>query len=304
MNKQVKKVFGDIYNEIMRYEATVAAVLSGYERDLGFAKTESAKYKDESGELASRKDRLISAARSEVRAADKALHDAVTADYIPKLRKELSNYVCARADRQYVEALRDFMAFGLKLTRPELDALLLQADGSYTGLKMLSAVAEKSGFKMTTPSVDSYMEEISEIENAVRVPLLWAPRDHLKAAADVMEDRPIRRPDGTVGGSYGRPDTTSLLMSSMGLNQICKTILETGERWATSFVPEISEFEPVQTEDGETVTPEQQHAQAVQEANAQAVVEDTSAVDWARERATKRAENDAKAAQNLEKYKL
>lgn len=303
MNKQVKQIFSDIYNEIMRYEATVAAVLSGYEHDLGFAKAESAKYKDETRELSNRKSRLVSAARSEIKKEDKALHDAVTSDSIPKLKKELSAYVCGRADRQYVEVLRDFMDFGLKLTRPELDALILQADGSYTGLKMLAAVAEKSGFKMTTPSVDRFMEEIGEIENAVRVPLLWAPRDHLGAAADVMEDKPIRRPDGTVAGSYGRPDTTSLLMSSMGLNQLCKTILETGERWATSFVPEISEFEPVQTEDGE-ITPEQQHIQAVQEANAQTVVEDTSAVDWARERAAKRAESDAQAAAAMEKFML
>lgn len=304
MNKQVKQIFSDIYNEIMRYEATVAAVLSGYERDLGFAKAESAKYKDEAGELSNRKSRLVSAARSEIRAADKALHDAVTGDYIPKLRKELSAYVCGRADRQYVEVLRDFMDFGLRLTRPELDALILQADGSYTGLKMLSAVAEKSRFKMTTPSVDSFMEEIGEIENAVRVPLLWAPRDHLGSAADVMEDRPIRRPDGTVGGSYGRPDATSLLMSSMGLNQICKTILETGNRWAASFVPEITAFAPMEDGDGQIVTPEQQHTEAVQEANAQAVVKDTSAEDWARERATKRADNDAKAAAAMEKYTL
>lgn len=304
MNKQVKQIFSDIYNEIMRYEATVAAVLSGYERDLGFAKAESAKYKDESGELSNRKSRLVTSARYEIREADKTLHDAVADDYIPKLRKELSAYVCGRADRQYVEVLRDFMDFGLKLTRPELDALILQADGSYTGLKMLSAVAEKSGFKMTTPSVDSYMGEITEIENAVRVPLLWAPRDHLVAAADVMEDRPIRRADGSIAGSYGRPDTTSLLMSSMSLNQICKTILETGERWAASFVPEITAFAPIKTEDGETITPEQQRTEAVQEANAQAVVEDTSAVDWAQQRAAKRAENDAKAAAGMEKYML
>lgn len=304
MNKAVKQIFGDIYNEAMRYEATIAATLSGYERNLDAAKRESAKYKDEAGELASRKDHLISAARSEVRAADKALHDAVTCNYIPKLRKELSNYVCARADRQYVEVLRDFMDFGLKLTRPEIDALILQADGSYTGLRMLSAVAEKSGFKLTTPSVDHFMEEIAEIESAVRVPLLWAPMDHLGTAADVMEDRPVRRSDGTVAGSYGRPDATSLLMSSMGLNQVCKTIIETGERWAASFVPEITAFTPKGGEDGETITQEQQHAEAVQEANAQTVVEDTSAVDWARERAAKRAQSEAGAIEGMKKFTL
>ena len=93
-------------------------------------------------------------------------------------------------------------------------------------------------------------------------------------------------------------------MSSRGLNQMCKTILETGDRWAASFVPEITAFAPKEGEDGETITPEQQHAEAVQEANAQAAVEDTSAVDWARERAAKQVENHAKSIKGVKKFTI
>ena len=303
MNKEVKRIFGDIFNEFSRYQSSVSASLSRYEVGLEAAKKEASRYKDEKGELDNRKSRLVSVARGEIKEADQKLHDAVTGDYLPKLRQELSRYVCGRVNRDFVTVLRDYIDFGLKLTRPELDALLLQADGSYAGLRMLASVAAKSGFRMTTPNMADYEAEIAEIERAVMPPLLWAPTDHVGAAVDVLEDVPLRRADGTAAGGQGRPSSSNVLMSAYVLNSVYKKLLETGERWATSFVPEISEFEPVQTEGGE-ITPEQQHTQAVQEANAQAVVEDTSAVDWARQRAAKRAENDAQAAAGMEKYML
>ena len=304
MNKQVKQIFTDIFNEFTCYQSSVAAVLSRYEVGLEAAKKEASRYKDEAGELNNRKDRLVSVARGEIKEADQKLHDAVTGDYLPKLRQEVSRYVCGRANRDFVAVLRDYIDFGLKLTRPELDALLLQADGSYTGLRMLASVAAKSGFRMTTPNMADYETETAEIERAVMPPLMWAPTDHVGAAVDVLEDVPLRRADGTVAGGQGRPTSSNVLMSAYVLNSVYKKLLETGERWATSFVPEISTFAPVEGEDGETIAPEQQREEAVREANAQAVVEDTSAVDWARQRAAKQAENDAKAAAGMEKYML
>lgn len=301
MNREVKTIFGNIYNEFSRYQASVSATLSRYECDMETAKREAAKYKDESGELNARKSRLVSAARAEIRDADKNLHDTVTNDYVPKLRQELSRYVCGTVSRDFATTLRDYMDFNLTLTRPELDALLLQADGSYTGLRMLASVAEKSGFKVSTPRMDDYEAEISQIENAVRTPLLWAPNDHLSAAVDVLDDVPIRRADGTVAGSQGRPTSTTVLMSAYTLNTVYKSLLETGEKWAASFVPEITAFVPEKDDTGETISPEQQHAEAVQEANAQAVVKDTSAEDWARQRARERAEI---TTQNMEKYTI
>lgn len=77
--------------------------------------------------------------------------------------------------------------------------------------------------------------------------------------------------------------------------------METAKREAASFVPEITAFVPQKDDTGETISPEQQHAEAVQEANAQAVVKDTSAEDWARKRARERV---AAPSQNMEKYTL
>ena len=43
------------------------------------------------------------------------------------------------------------------------------------------------------------------------------------------------------------------------------------------FVPEITAFEPVKTEDGEEITPEQQRAEAVKDAAQRVGVSDTTA---------------------------
>ena len=156
MNKNIQKVFSDIHGEFANYQAAVASALSAYRRDLEAAKRTAAQYKDEAGELSRRKEGLIAAARSKIGEADKALLDAVTITYLPKLREALSDYVCKRADRDYMDSLRDVWDFDLSMNRAELAGYILGADGNYTALRALQAVAKRSGYRLTVPSADSY----------------------------------------------------------------------------------------------------------------------------------------------------
>ena len=163
MNKDIQKVFNSIHNDFTRYQAAVAATLSAYRRDLEAAKRTAAQFKDEAGELSRRKEGLIAAARSEISEADKGLHDAVTMLYLPKLWEAMSDYVCKRADRGYMDSLRDVWDFDLSLSRAELSGYILGADGNYTALRALQAVAKRSGYKMTVPSADDYQRDIDNI---------------------------------------------------------------------------------------------------------------------------------------------
>ncbi len=175
MNKEVKKVFSDIHGEFARYQAAVSSALSVYRRDLEAAKRTAAQYKDEAGELSRRKEGLIATARSKIGEADKALHDAVTMIYLPKLREAMSDYICKRADRGYMDGLRDLLTFNLTLSRAELAGYILGADNNYTALRALQAVAQRSGYQLTVPSADDYQGDIDRIERAVRVPVMYAP---------------------------------------------------------------------------------------------------------------------------------
>ena len=301
MNKEVKKVFSDIHGEFARYQAAVSSALSVYRRDLEAAKRTAAQYKDEAGELSRRKEGLIAAARSKISETDKALHDAVTMTYLPKLREALSDYVCKRADRGYMDSLRDVWDFDLSLSRAELAGYILGADGNYTALRALHAVAKRSGYRLTVPSADDYQGDIDRIERAVRVPVMYAPHDYLHEALEVLSDRPVFRADGSYY-TTGRPDSVYLVLRKQEFESAMNAVTEAGTRWSVDFVPEIAAFEPVKTEDGEEITPEQQRAEAVKDAAQRVGVSDTTAEQTAQRITQEQAEADRRAAEGRKFY--
>ena len=301
MNKEVKKVFSDIHGEFARYQAAVSSALSVYRRDLEAAKRTAAQYKDEAGELSRRKEGLIAAARSKIGEADKALHDAVTMIYLPKLREALSDYVCRRADRGYMDALRDARDFDLSLSRAELAGYILGADNNYTALRALQAVAQRNGYRLTVPSADDYQGDIDRIERAVRVPVMYAPHDYLHEALDVLPDRPVFRADGSYY-TTGRPDSVYLVLRKQEFESAMNAVTEAGTRWSVDFVPEITAFEPVKTDDGGEITPEQQRAEAVKDAAQRVGVSDTTAEQTAQRITQEQAEADRRAAEGRKFY--
>ena len=301
MNKNIQKVFDDIHGEFTSYQTVVASALSVYRRDLESAKRTAAQFKDEAGELSRRKEGLIAAARSKVSEADKALHDAVTMTYLPKLREALSDYVCKRADRGYMDSLRDAWDFDLSLSRTELAGYILGADNNYTALRALQAVAQRNGYRLTVPSADDYQGDIDRIERAVRVPVMYAPHDYLHEALEVLSDRPVFRADGSYY-TTGRPDSVYLVLRKQEFESAMNAVTEAGTRWSVDFVPEITAFEPVKTEDGEEITPEQQRAEAVKDAAQRVGVSDTTAEQTAQRITQEQAEADRRAAEGLKHY--
>ena len=301
MNKNIQKVFSDIHGEFARYRAAVSSALSVYHRDLEAAKRTAAQYKDEAGELSRRKDGLIATARSKISEADKGLHDAVTMLYLPKLREALSDYVCKRADRSFMDTLRDVWDFNLSLSRAELAGYILGADGNYTALRALQAVAKRSGYRLTVPSADDYQKDIDRIERAVRVPLMYAPYDYQHEALEVLPDRPVFRADGSYY-TTGRPDSVYLIMRKQEFESAMNAVTEAGTRWSMDFVPEITAFEPVKADDGGEITPEQQRAEAVKDAAQRVSVDDTTAEQLTQHVTQEQAEADRRAAEGRKHY--
>ena len=301
MNKEVKKVFSDIHGEFARYQAAVSSALSVYRRDLEAAKRTAAQYKDEAGELSRRKEGRIATARSKIGEADKALHDAVTMTYLPKLREALSDCVCKRADRGYMDSLRDVWDFDLSLSRAELAGYILGADNNYTALRALQAVAQRSGYRLTVPSADDYQGDIDRIERAARVPVMYAPHDYLHEALEVLPDRPVFRADGSYY-TTGRPDSVYLVLRKQEFETAMNAVSEAGTRWSVDFVPEITAFEPVKTDDGREIAPEQQRAEAVKDAAQRVGVNDTTAEQLAQRITQEQAEADRRAAEGLKHY--
>ena len=64
-----------------------------------------------------------------------------------------------------------------------------------------------------------------------------------------MPDMPLRRADGSIYGTAGRPSGTYLIMQIQSMESIMKAVDEAGEKWAAQIVPEISEYMPYKDED-------------------------------------------------------
>lgn len=296
----VKKIFDDCNRALESYKSAVNSVLADYRVGVERATSEVAAFKDERAELAKRKAALINTARAAIQAADSELHDRV-AGQIPKLREALSEYITAKPDSGFMEVLRDTKTFRLSLSRSELEALVPAAEGNFTALKALQSVAKDNHYTLTVPDIAAFLDDVKAIERTARVPVMYAG-DYVSEAAEVLDDRPVFRGDGSVAYSTGRPDALYLIMRGQELDGLTDSLAEVADRWSGSFVPQLSDLEPIQLDDGDVVTPEQQREAAISTASERISVDDSADTERAAAMGAERAEADRKAMETLQRY--
>jgi len=132
---KVKEVLNRTVSDIEQHKSTVTTIMAEYRKGVAAAKQEAARYKDEAGELAKRKAPLIADARHRIKAADERLAGAVSA-VVLKLKKEMSGHLSKPAAPELLAQLKTYTDFGLKMSRTELDAHILAAEG-IKGLRRL-----------------------------------------------------------------------------------------------------------------------------------------------------------------------
>ncbi len=298
----VKRIFEDCSKALESYKSAVNSALADYHGGSERAVNEASAFKDERAELAKRKTALLNTARAEIRRADAELHNRVSGQ-IPKLREALSAYITAKPDPNFMEMLRDVKTFHLTLSRSELEALVPSAEGNYTALRALQSVANDNGYTLTVPDVAAFLDDVKALERAVRVPVMYAG-DYVSEAAEVLDDRPVFRDDGSIAYTTGRPDALYLIMRGQELDGLTNSLAEIADRWSSSFVPQLSELEAIERDDGEVVTPEQQRAEAISAASERVSVDDSADTERATAMGAERAEADRKAMETLQKYYL
>lgn len=296
----VKRIFEDCGRLLESYKSAVNSVLADYRVGVERATSEASAFKDEQSELAERKVTLLNIARAEIRRADAELHERVM-QQIPKLRAALSEYITAKPDSGFMEMLRDIRAFRLTLSRSELEALVPAAQGNFTALRALQSVANDGGYTMTIPNIAAFLDDVKALELAVRVPVMYAG-DYVSEAAEVLDDRPVFRDDGSIAYNLGRPDSIYIVMRKQEFDGLTDSLAEIADRWSGSFVPQLSDLEPIQLDDGDVVTPEKQRAAAISAASERISVDDSADTDRAAAMGAERAEADRKAMETLQKY--
>ncbi len=296
----VKRIFDNFGRAFESYRSSVNAALAEYRAGAERASREASAFKDEQAELTKRKAELISTTRSRIKAADNELHDRVM-EHIPKLREALSAYITAKPDSNFMEMLRDVKTFHLTLSRSELEALVPSAEGNFTALKALQSVANDNGYTMTAPDIAAFLDDVKALERAARVPVMYAG-DYVSEAAEVLDDRPVFRDDGSIAYTTGRPDALYLIMRGQELDGLTDSLVEVADRWSGSFVPQLSELEPIELDDGDVVTPEQQREAAISAVSERVSVDDSADTERAAAMGAERAEADRRAMETLQRY--
>lgn len=296
----VKKIFDDCGRAFESYKRAVNSALADYHVGVQRASREASAFKAEQAELAKRKAALINTARAAIQAADSELHDRV-AGQIPKLREALSEYITAKPDSGFMGTLRDIKTFRLSLSRSELEALVPAAQGNFTALKALQSVAKDNHYTLTVPDIAAFLDDVKAIERAVRVPVMYAG-DYIHEGVEVLEDRPVFRDDGSIAYSTGRPDAVYLIMRGQEFDGLTDSLGKIADRWSGSFVPQLSELEPIELDDGDVVTPEQQREAAISTASERISVDDSADTERAAAMGAERAEADRKAMETLQRY--
>ena len=254
MEKTVKKICDRAISAWDSFKEKEGEVLSYYKSELGKVKNAASAYKDEQSYIRQHQEQLVSTARQEIAAAEKAFCDTIHNEVVPALRAELAGYLTAKPDKDFMDTMVYYNTFGIKVDEAEVRALSYDTEGNYMQLRTLAAVAQKSGISVKFPSVAEYGKVIDRLERMAQPPLMYCPFDYLTEGVAILPDTPLRRADGSVYGTNGRPTSTGLIVSTQGMENTMKAVAEAGDTWSAAVVPEIGAYTDEKDEDGEVVS--------------------------------------------------
>ena len=303
MEKTVKKICDRAISAWDSFKEKEGEVLSYYKSELGKVKNAASAYKDEQSYIRQHQEQLVSTARQEIAAAEKKFCDTIHNEVVPALRAELAGYLTAKPDKDFMDTMVYYNTFGIKVDEAEVRALSYDTDGNYMQLRTLAAVAQKSGISVKFPSVAEYGKVIDRLERMAQPPLMYCPFDYLTEGVAILPDTPLRRADGSVYGTNGRPTSTGLIVSTQGMENTMKVVAEAGDTWSAAVVPEIGAYTDEKDEDGEVVsTAAEQRAMDKLTAAQQIKADSGEAVELARKLGKDAAQGKAQVVPGLAHY--
>lgn len=297
----IRFAFSTLKTDIERYQTKVANALREYSAKV---EKDAKWYKEDI--CAQRKQEHLEAARKSVKDAEASLALAcrVCAN---KMRDCLKSMTTKPVDPGFLENMRTFREFGIKLNKNELPMYINQAAGNLTALRVLEEVAKASGFKLKYTGIDAFSEDVKTVEQFGAMCQNYAPEDLRDLAKHVLPDAEARRDDGTVMYSIGRPTFTSFILSNARINSMLRDCEgEMLSRWTTSEVPDVEEFaEQLRKEcadgepDGIEDNAQAAHEKAVETAAGSVDIREESGADAHNHAASERA---ARSRATIEKY--
>lgn len=198
------------------------------------------------------------------------------------MRDALASWVSEAGDPAFLAQISAYKDFGLSLSKTELEALISGAGGNYVCLRCLDKLAEKSGFRVSVPSVDDFGRDLEQIKRDFWGLRLYAPMGD-GDALDLLPDMVTYN-----GMQMGRPTAGNVTLAWQGAKNLDKHLEEIRGRWSSNVQPMVTATEEAYGADQQDA---QEEAERIKQENAEqrttgegVTVEatDTEAVELAR----------------------
>lgn len=303
MEKTVKRICDKATSAWDSFKEKEMEALACYKSELGKVKTAASAYKDEQNYIRQHQEQLDRDAQAQIAEAEKEFCDIIHNEVVPALRAELAGHITAQPKADFMRTLSYYQQFGIPVDEQEVRLLAYDCEGNFLALRALASVAQKSGIAVKFPSVAEYGKVIERMERMAQPPLMYCPLEYLTEGVAVLPDTPLRRADGSVYGTSGRPTSTGLIVSTQGMENTMKAIAEAGDTWSAAIVPEIGAYTDEKDEDGEVVsTAAEQRAMDKLTAAQQIKADSGEAVELARKLGKDAAQGKAQVVPGLAHY--
>lgn len=303
MEKTVKRIFDKATSAWDSFKEKEGTALSYYKSELGKVKAAASAYKDEQSYIRQHQEKLIKDARAQINEAEEMFCAVIHDEVVPALRAELAAHITAQPKADFMRTLSYYQQFGIPVDEQEVKLLAYDCEGNFLAVRALASVAQKSGISVKFPTIREYSGIIDRLEKMAKPPLMYCPFDYLTEGVDVLPDTPLRRADGSVYGTNGKPTSTGLIISTQGMEATMKAVAEAGDTWSAAVVPEIGAYTDEKDEDGEVVsTAAQQRAEDKLESAKQIQTDSGEAVALARKLGKDAAQGTEGMVPGLEYY--
>lgn len=218
------------------------------------------------------------------------------------MRETLACWVSEPGDPAFLAQISAYKDFGLSLSKTELEALISGAGGNYVCLRCLDKLAEKSGFRVSVPSVDDFGRDLEQIKRDFWGLRLYAPMGD-GDALDLLPDMVTYN-----GMQMGRPTAGNVTLAWQGAKNLDKHLEEIRGRWSSNVKPMVTAVEDAYGADQQDAEEEADRIKAEKEENRttseNVTVEGsgTDGVDLARKMGNDIAQGQAQVVKGLSYY--
>ena len=296
INKQADKSLAELINLGRRYVATIDALYPKYRADCN---------RNASLYTAEALDNQRKEAKKEYSIQLLNTFNELWRDVgveVDLMRETLACWVSEPGDPAFLAQISAYKDFGLSLSKTELEALISGAGGNYVCLRCLDKLAEKSGLRVSVPSVDDFGRDLEQIKRDFWGLRLYAPMGD-GDALDLLPDMVTYN-----GMQMGRPTAGNVTLAWQGAKNLDKHLEEIRGRWSSNVQPMITVTEDVYGADQQDTQEEADRIKAEKEEtrttseNVTVESSDTDGVELARKMGQEIAQGQAKVVKGLANY--